>query len=343
MRPKNTVVLVEPYGMGDIVSMQPLVAELQRAGWNVVACGQPRWRPILEGVEWVDIPASWQDMRPIGFLRFLRRSVVTMRDRYQRAIGIDPRGDIRSILLLHLIGCSKVLSLDHYFSTTIRIPAGVAQLIPDTSEHKMRWEVALGFAAALGIPNTVWTPPRMQRLGKDAAPQARRIGIITIAPWKGKLWSPDKWCRIVENLRDRHLDPILICGPGQEDAARKQAGVTDIDILMAKDVPNLAQIIGSCEALITLDSGPMHLACAMEKPVIALFGTGQLPLWAPCGQHVKAVISPLFPESRLHQVEENLSIGVRNMSMIPVEDVMQAFWETYGQFMSSTPRSNVIH
>lgn len=330
-QPSNSAILVEPYGMGDIVSIQPLAVELQHAGWDVVVCGQARWRLIMDGTGWINIPATWQSMGQVGFLRFLRRNVASLRKKYRGAVGVDPRGDIRSILFLHLIGCKRVLSVDHYLGTTVRVPASVAELIPDTSACKMRWEIAQDFANAMGITESASRPPRIEHLGKDAVSKAGRIGLITVAPWDGKLWPPDNWRSVVRKLRERNLDPVLICGPGQEGTAQEAAGTTEITVLMAEDVPNLARIIASCEAIITLDTGPMHLASAMEKPVIALFGTGQLPLWAPRGKHARTVISPLFKEGQIRQMDDTVDMGKKYMGMIAVEAVMAAFWETYSE------------
>ena len=53
--PKPKVVLLEPFGMGDAISLLPLVSLLHDHGFGVIVCARPAWRSLFPGyVEWID-------------------------------------------------------------------------------------------------------------------------------------------------------------------------------------------------------------------------------------------------------------------------------------------------
>jgi ADP-heptose:LPS heptosyltransferase len=323
------VLIAELYGMGDMISLEPLVAALQREGWEVKVLGQDRWKPILPGVTWIGAPASWQAIGPAGFVKFALNMVRKDKEGFRGVVGIDPRGDIRSILFLHLLGCKQVLTLDHYLGTSLRLPSGIAKRAVQDSTKMMRWQLALQFLNAFGIQPIKNRPPQAVQLRGNIKKESMRVGLVPVAPWAGKLWPQERWREVVLYLLQGGFQPILICGPGDEEAARGAAGTPDLEVFMATNVPALAESIAACAAIVTLDSGPMHLASALNVPVVALFGTGQLPTWAPFSSTVRIVTSPHFWEKAIHPVDENIPIAIHAMSQIQSESVILAFEEVY--------------
>jgi ADP-heptose:LPS heptosyltransferase len=73
----------------------------------------------------------------------------------------------------------------------------------------------------------------------------------------------------------------------------------------------------------------MHLAGALDVPVVALYGTGHLPLWSPFSATSRTVLSPLFGDGQVHQVDENLALARKNMAAIEPQVVMSAFEAVY--------------
>jgi ADP-heptose:LPS heptosyltransferase len=69
----------------------------------------------------------------------------------------------------------------------------------------------------------------------------------------------------------------------------------------------------------------MHLADALGIPVIALFGQGKLPLWAPSGQQSRIVTHQDDPDFFLcHPIEENTAFARQFMDRISVAEVLAA-------------------
>lgn len=102
------------------------------------------------------------------------------------------------------------------------------------------------------------------------------ILIHPFAGWKTKLWSQDKFAllgnRIVEELGAN----TLFTG-GKEDISYVQGIIYRMtrggfNLAGKTSLKELAGLCRKCRAFISTDTGPMHLASAVEVPVIALFG-----------------------------------------------------------------------
>ncbi|WP_187148868.1 glycosyltransferase family 9 protein [Candidatus Korobacter versatilis] len=268
---------------------------------------------------------TWQQLGFIGFVKVVLHHAKCSRASLKGAVGVDPRGDVRSILWLRAVGCTEVYSFDRFLGSTSRVPPGIASLVPECSTTKMRWQNNLAFLEPLRIANQPMRAPNLSHLSQNSALVNGRIGIVAVAPWPGKFWLTQGWVTVVEYLKARSLVPVLICGPGQESQSAEATGFSVKEILSAKDVFDLARIISSCEALITLDSGPMHLASALKKPLVALFGPAHLPLWAPFSPNCEIVVSPLTSNGPIHLVDSNIELGKKIMREIESKSVIVAF------------------
>ncbi len=331
-REEKAVLLIEPFGLGDIISFEPLVRALADAGVEVRLCARAEWRELFPQPKvWVDahIPWGshaakakyrWADYCSARFRAFLKE----LRRAGRGAVGVDTRGDIRSVLLLHLAGCREVVSLSTYLGSNARVPAGAARRVPFEAQSR-RWEVNASFLPALGVnPREPLPPPFFPHLAAPGVASRRRIGLIPVAPWPGKWWESSKWAALIEQLRRAHWEISALCGPGQIDLARAQLG-EGVHVTECRSVGEWAAALNEQSVVITLDTGPMHLAAALGRPVVALFGQGLLPLWAPSGPASRVVTHQSDPDFVLClPVEANTHLGERFMRRIQVAEVLQA-------------------
>jgi len=78
-------------------------------------------------------------------------------------------------------------------------------------------------------------------------------------------------------------DVLVLCGPGEEEAAREIVGLADsARVFSLADQPlglgTTKACLQRCRWLVTTDSGPLHVAAALGKPVVSLFGPTS-PRW----------------------------------------------------------------
>ncbi len=137
----------------------------------------------------------------------------------------------------------------------------------------------------------------------DLAPSAPEgpaiIGLAPGARWPSKQWPDNRFhetARTILETGDEHLRIIL--GPDELDwfAGSPLAGLeSDARVEVVRNAPLLrvAALLGGCRAVLTNDSGLLHLAEAVGTPVTALFG----PTVRAFGY------APLLPASRVLEVD----------------------------------------
>lgn len=329
--PQRSVLILEPFGLGDVISHEPMVRLLQREGYDVTFCARPEWQSLFPGVKWVNSEVAWgrhSKSEKYIFSAYVsssfRRFLGELRSAGKGAVGIDTRGDIRSVLLLYAAGCREVITLSCYLGSDLRVGAAAASLV-EFSPLLRRWESNLHCAQPLGLDIEGLPGPSFPHLASSAAPRAgRTIGLIPIAPWEGKWWEPAKWRQLSSSLRERGWNVRGFCGPGQKAMTTRELA-DDTPITECGSVLEWAQALRDLSAVVVLDSGPMHLADALGVPVIALFGQGLLPLWAPSGPFSRVVTHQNHPDFRAcSPTEENTENARQWMRRIEVGEVLAA-------------------
>lgn len=329
---RRAVLILEPFGLGDVISLEPLIRALRERQFDVRLCARAEWRALYpEPVQWVPAFVPWgthnfaSKYRPRDYTspRF-RECFRDLRAAATGAVGVDTRGDIRSVLFLYLAGCRRVITLSNYLGSDLRVPRSAATRVV-FSDQLRRWELNLAFLPRIvGPPGPAGSPPFFPHLAAALSPPAsRRVGLVPVAPWTGKLWSPGKWRDLAGRLRTVGWELNVLCGPGQAEAARGELG-GDIPPTECGALSAWVEALRSCALLITLDTGPMHLADALGVPVVALFGQGILPLWAPSGPRSCVLTHRDADFLPCHPTDENVPRGRQLMDRIEVEEVVAA-------------------
>jgi len=135
--------------------------------------------------------------------------------------------------------------------------------------------------------------------------------INPMARWETKLWEPEKFARLADRIQDELGMAVIFTG-SREDAP----AIDDIRARMKTGrAHNLAGLVGlrelaslytRCSVLISTDTGPMHIAAAMDCPVVALFGPTAPWRTGPYGTGHKVVrqelaCSPCFKKKCDHK------------------------------------------
>jgi len=102
-------------------------------------------------------------------------------------------------------------------------------------------------------------------------------------------WPPERYADLARRLAaEDGCGVVLVGGPADRDFVGELArrigevpGVVDLSGRLS--VPELAGVLCNAAAVVTSDTGPMHLAVAVGAPVIAFFGTETPVLFGPLG------------------------------------------------------------
>ena len=147
--------------------------------------------------------------------------------------------------------------------------------------------------------------------------------------WSSKLWPAELYGELASRLARRRI-PTLVCwGPGEEALAHRvviASGGAAIASFPAS-LLELAALAQRARAIVAADTGPLHLACAVGTPAVALFGPtdpARNGPWNPADV-VLARRPPCFP---CHRRECATHRGI--LHEIPVAEVEQALLARIG-------------
>ncbi|NOY64388.1 MAG: glycosyltransferase family 9 protein, partial [Nitrospirae bacterium] len=114
--------------------------------------------------------------------------------------------------------------------------------------------------------------------------------VVPGARWPSKRWPAEYFARLLRYLEGLELTPVLLGGRDDMSISEeiiKGSRMNCIDLTGKTDLKTLCSIIKGAEFMITNDSGPMHIATAMDVKVFAIFGPTDERLTGPYGgKHV---------------------------------------------------------
>ena len=217
------------------------------------------------------------------------------RARYDIALSVS--GDIGSILT-RLSGAKRSVGYAgeaYPFMLTDPVPGRRY----DVTQHETRYVLRLAEAAG-GVVTEEDTRPRLHVVAHErqdmaamlrlARARLQRYGPI-IAMHAGarngqaKRWPTRHFAALADQLADE-LDALVVVtgAPNEAPLARDIANHTQRPLLNVSgktSLPQLVALLAESDVLVTGDSGPMHIACAVETPVVVMHGPTDPALSGP--------------------------------------------------------------
>jgi heptosyltransferase-1 len=93
------------------------------------------------------------------------------------------------------------------------------------------------------------------------------------AGWGAKRWPPERYGEVARELADSGISSILNYGPGEEELVRIAEGTSGGAARpMNCTLTELIALTRRARLFIGGDTGPLHLAAALQVPVVAIYG-----------------------------------------------------------------------
>ncbi len=102
------------------------------------------------------------------------------------------------------------------------------------------------------------------------------IGIHPGGNWEYKLWDAKNYAQLANALcKEQKASILLFAGPNERELQAQVAKMMDTPPILVKteNLRHLAALISACDVYVGNDTGPMHIASAVDTPVVALFGS----------------------------------------------------------------------
>jgi heptosyltransferase I len=306
----NCILIIKPSSLGDVVTTLPMLCDLKAAlpnahidwvihpGLKALVAGHPAVSNLIE-FDRKRMAAWW--WKPAAY-RLFRKLISDLR-RPKYDCVIDAQGLLRSGIFSRFTGAAMRVGFADAREGAKWLYTHRAALPKEPQVAVVRMRALL---APLGVDTTqaaryeVPIDPAARESIDHAIPAGQSpIVIIPGARWDTKRWSVDGFREIAARIRNQNI-PVLLLGSPDEAALCNQIeqGVPGTINLAGKT--NLAQMIAALDRarlVIGNDSGPLHVAVALGKPVVALYGPTDPNFVGPYGQldHVIRFDVPCHP------------------------------------------------
>lgn len=303
------ILILKPSSLGDVVQALPVLRLIKRhlPGSEIYWWIDSNLAPLLaddpdlagvvrfERQRWA-VPWNWGEMwRSVRWLR-------------QQAFDwvVDLQCLLRSGAFAWLANGKLTVGLDEpreggrgFYDLIVRRPSGAT--------HAVDWY--LGVLPLLGVPVDAgfqWLPERpsvaesVRR--KWPVDKSRWILIQPGARWPNKRWPAELFSELVRRLAVANPGfRFAVLGSADDRALGEVIARADdrrcLDLTGRLSLPELVEWIRLGDLMVTNDTGPMHVAAALNKPVVALFGPTEPCRTGPYRQldHVLQLDLPCVP------------------------------------------------
>lgn len=305
------IAVCNPDNLGDLLLRQPLFAALHQAGHQLLLVVRdfvaPFARDLAPYAEIAVLPGNPYTRNytldsPLGRelvarLRYFAPDLFVVAAYQHTVLEQLLAGELPNVEKVGLSGHLYQPSPNSTLPSTISFATRVTVSI-DTPES-MKNQLLCG--AILGRPVTL-PPPVMEPTAEGrllAAAHRRKLDLHETPYWvvcagdgppQGlRNWDLEKWTTLCRRLIDEQGLRLLFIGSESEHestssilaglgpAARAAATITGAPV----SISELVGLIDGATGYIGKDTGPMHFAAALGKPVVALFGGGNWPRFVP--------------------------------------------------------------
>ena len=277
----DRICIVMMSAVGDAVHVLPVINALKR---HAPACRitwvlQPGPATLVRGHRSVDEIILFDRSKGMQAFVDVRRALA--RQSFDLVINLQvyfKAGIVTSFTRAPVkLGFDRARARDlNWLFTTHRIPARpVGQHVQDQYFE---------FLEALGVRpepvewdlgpwghESVWRDEFFAKLDRPAA----AIVVATSKPEKD--WLPERWAVVVDELYERYgLQPVLVGGRSPRELAAEQVIVGRARhqpvSALGSGLRNLVGILSGSALVLSPDTGPLHMAVALDRPVISLMG-----------------------------------------------------------------------
>ncbi|MBN2209745.1 MAG: glycosyltransferase family 9 protein [Candidatus Coatesbacteria bacterium] len=178
--------------------------------------------------------------------------------------------------------CWQTLDATHVIEKLCAITWGVAEELGKV-EPQMSTEWCGGAESSISADETNKARFRAFVADKGVAENDCLIAVNPCAGWVTKRWSASNFARMMRLLRasdaeGRRFRFMLLYGPNEQHYAQNvldelgQEGAAGAFLAPPSDIPTLCAILDACDVVVTGDTAILHIAAALNRPTVALFG-----------------------------------------------------------------------
>ncbi len=301
-----------PDTIGDVLLRQPMYRALQEAGHELCLIIRPLLEPLISeiapGARVIVCTEALYEPQLAVASETLAPTVERARSFHPDLLLIAPfQWTALEERLTHefqdipTIAMSGKRFMDPNFGptpSTLRVSRSVpvSEDLPELAKNQLLAAAVLGQAVQLSVPSL--SPSREQLSVADA--ELSQLGLESGRYWvacvgdsrftRVRNWEVQRWAMLLSHWAAERGRRFLLIGNGAEQASLRQ--IVELMPTAAEsavvwsgrgdgDLHMLTGLIARSAGYVGRDTGPMHMAAALGKPVLAIFGGGTWPRFLP--------------------------------------------------------------
>jgi heptosyltransferase-2 len=293
------ILLVRPDGIGDEILSLPVATALRRVmpGARLSFLSSAYAAPVLAYHPDLDEVLTVTGQERLGELvRLFKRNV-------DAAIFLKP---FRRLMTAAWLARVPLRVGTGYRWYSFLLNRCVYEHRSDFTRHESAYN--LGLLRGLGLSPGEVTPPRLvvtdeeQEWARSFLGESSRLRVV-VHPggFSSRLWKPVHYRNLVLRLAQAGREVLLTGNAAERDKFRTEAGISQWpdgvrDLMGALTIRQLMAVIAESHAVVSLATGPMHLAAALGVPTVSIFDprrNNSPTRWQPLGMGV--VLKPEVP------------------------------------------------
>jgi len=334
------ILLIRRDNIGDLALTTPLIGALRQRFPQAYLCALVTrytravldWHPALDRVDAYTkakhldpgesvLGCHWERFRLLWELR---------RQRFDYCLLAAPGCQKRALSLARWIGARHLVGFveaDKPCSKWIDRPVPW-RFNAEQSEAEDVWGLAAAFDISGPAPASAIYPDPQRRDALAPAVAALRlggkrlVGVHLSARKPSQRWAAENFVQLLHRLHAQHgCRFVLFWAPGPADDPRhpgddekaaavlQQLGDLPVLPMPTHGLDQLIAGISLCDDFLCADGGAMHLAAALGKPIVCLFGHSSAARWRPWGVPYRLLQTAGMQVSEIHVEEVAAAYG----------------------------------
>jgi len=269
------ILVVRLGSMGDVIAALPAVASLKssmpqaRISWVI----EPRWSVLLEGNSYID-----------AVIPFERRTFASWRSVWQELrrekfdIAVDFQGLVKSALLATVARPERIFGFNADYAREAPASWFYSNKVSIRLYHAV--ERNLDLAAAAGASKILRVFPLPPGEPEGDLPDDFVLA-SPFAGWGAKQWPLENYHELAGLLRGEFGLPLVLNAAHSVNVEGTVAHVSGL--------AGLIDATRRAAAVVGIDSGPTHLAAALGKPGVAIYGPTDPARHGPYGETIQVL------------------------------------------------------
>jgi lipopolysaccharide heptosyltransferase II len=221
----------------------------------------------------------------------------------------------------------------HHFGRgwAYNVKVRVGPHIRSAVEHHLEHLRSIGLDAPLSLPELFVTREEIaegERLMKAAGIRepSKTVVLQPGAKWQAKRWPVRCFGELARMIPDESYGVAFLAAPGEEtNVVESRIKAPNAPVISGLTLRQLMKVLAACAGYVGNDGGPAHVAAALGKPTVAVFGPSEPDIWFPYESGGRAVC--VYEEVECRPCHLHFCEHIKCLERIPATRVLSKLME----------------